>query len=326
MGRFNHSYRLVIGIPSSAERKTNKNSKFTSSVDLDTSLQSSSSKTNAYELTTYQITFRIVKDNNTDPNKSSITIFNLKDDTVAYINNNIKNNLAIFLEVGYEGEQLVQVFKGTIQWISDTKDGATRRTELHCIDGGVNMMEAQTSRSYPKGTKYSTVVNDLVKDLGTPKGAIKISDDKTIPSSIALTGNTSHNLEHITKSIDHTFSIQDGAAYVMPQSERLPANSAYISEETGLIGSPQPFHNDIKPAKKTTKKTKSKKPKKPTDGVRFKCQINGTILPEKTVYLKSKNYDGAFKVISVSHEGDYEGNNWTSNVEAVSVSGIVKKS
>lgn len=323
MGRLNHAYKLTIGIPSSSNSKLDKKtSSYKGAVDLDTSTQSSSSKTNAYELTTYQIMFSIKKDNNKEPNKSSITIVNLNDDTVNYINNNIKNNLAIILAVGYENEELIQVFKGTVQWISDTKDGTDRQTELHCLDGGINLMEARTSRSYPKGTKYSRVVNDLITDLGTTRGSVNITNDKTLPSSIAISGNTGTNLNNITRSIDHNFSIQDGSAYVTPQDGRLPANSAYISSETGLIGSPQPFHNDIKPAKKVTKKTK--KNKKPTDGVRFKCEINGSILPEKTIYLKSKNYDGAFKVVSVVHKGNYEGNDWTSEVEVVSVSAIVR--
>lgn len=101
------------------------------------------------------------------------------------------------------------------------------------------------------------------------------------------------------------------------------ARSAYISPETGLIGSPEPFHNDIKPTNKVTKS--SKKAKKPSDGVKFKCEINGAILPEKTVWLKSRDYDGAFKVISVSHTGDREGKNWTSECESVSVSALIKK-
>ena len=53
--------------------------------------------------------------------------------------------------------------------------------------------------------------------------------------------------------------------------------------------------------------------------------MNGAILPEKTVWLKSHNYDGGFKVVSVVHTGDREGKDWTTEVESVSVSAIIKK-
>lgn len=320
----NRAYKLLIGSATNTIQKRTKNSAFKSTVDLDTKLGTTEkSSSNLYLLQDHQITFSIKKDNNKDPNQAEIVVYNLSDDTVNYINRGIRNNLAVALAVGYEGEDLVMIFKGTIQWVSDTFDSVDRKTTLHCLDGGINIAEARTSRSYPKGTKIKRVVTDLVKDLGTTEGNIHVDNDQTLSSATAMCGNTSHYLEHICKSIDHNVSIQDGSVYVTPRSQMSSARSAYISPETGLIGSPEPFHNDIKPTKKVTKS--SKKAKKPTDGVKFKCQMNGAILPEKTIWLKSRDYDGPFKVVSVSHNGDKEGKEWVTEVECVSVSEIMTK-
>lgn len=320
----NRAYKLLIGSATNTIQKRTKNSAFKSTVDLDTKLGTTEkSSSNLYLLQDHQITFSIKKDNNKDPNQAEIVVYNLSDDTVNYINRGIRNNLAVALAVGYEGEELVMIFKGTIQWVSDTFDSVDRKTTLHCLDGGINIAEARTSRSYPKGTKIKRVVTDLVKDLGTTEGNIHVDNDQTLSSATAMCGNTSHYLEHICKSIDHNVSIQDGSVYVTPRSQMSSARSAYISPETGLIGSPEPFHNDIKPTKKVTKS--SKKAKKPTDGVKFKCQMNGAILPEKTIWLKSRDYDGPFKVVSVSHNGDKEGKEWVTEVECVSVSEIMAK-
>lgn len=320
----NRAYKLLIGSATNTIQKRTKNSAFKSTVDLDTKLGTTEkSSSNLYLLQDHQITFSIKKDNNKDPNQAEIVVYNLSDDTVNYINRGIRNNLAVALAVGYEGEELVMVFKGTIQWVSDTFDSVDRKTTLHCLDGGINIAEARTSRSYPKGTKIKRVVTDLVKDLGTTEGNIHVDNDQTLSSATAMCGNTSHYLEHICKSIDHNVSIQDGSVYVTPRSQMSSARSAYISPETGLIGSPEPFHNDIKPTKKVTKS--SRKAKKPTDGVKFKCQMNGAILPEKTIWLKSRDYDGPFKVVSVSHNGDKEGKEWVTEVECVSVSEIMTK-
>lgn len=320
----NRAYKLLIGSATNTIQKRTKNSAFKSTVDLDTKLGTTEkSSSNLYLLQDHQITFSIKKDNNKDPNQAEIVVYNLSDDTVNYINRGIRNNLAVALAVGYEGEELVMIFKGTIQWVSDTFDSVDRKTTLHCLDGGINIAEARTSRSYPKGTKIKRVVTDLVKDLGTTEGNIHVDNDQTLSSATAMCGNTSHYLEHICKSIDHNVSIQDGSVYVTPRSQMSSARSAYISPETGLIGSPEPFHNDIKPTKKVTKS--SKKAKKPTDGVKFKCQMNGAILPEKTIWLKSRDYDCPFKVVSVSHNGDKEGKEWVTEVECVSVSEIMTK-
>lgn len=320
----NRAYKLLIGAATNVEKKKTKNSSFSSTVDLDTKMSSTTkSSSTLHLLTEYQISFNIKKDNNKDPNQGEITIYNLSDDTVNYINRSIRNNLAVALSVGYEGQELTMIFKGTVQWVSDSFNNTERRTVLHCLDGGINIAEARTSRSYPKGTKVKKVVGDLVKDLGTTEGNIHIDTEQTLSSSTVMCGNTSHYLENICRGIDHNVSIQDGSVYVTPRSQMSSARCAYISPETGLVGSPEPFHNDIKPTKKVTKSTK--KAKKPTDGVKFKCEMNGAILPEKTVWLKSHDYDGAFKVVSVVHSGDKEGKDWTTEVESVSVSAIIKK-
>lgn len=316
-GNFIHAYKLLIGTTTS----TPNTGKFSSTTDLDTKLTSTSSSGGMKEITKNQIRATIKKDNNKDPNKSEITVVNLSDSTVNYINQNIRNNVAVVLQVGYENQTLNTIFSGTIQWISDSFDGVDRNTVLHCVDGGINISLARSSKSFPKGTRVSTVIQSLVSDMGTPVGNVTVDTDATISSASVMCGSTSHYLENICKSNDHNFSIQDGSIYITPRSKMFSQRTSYISPDTGLIGSPQPFHNDIKPTKRVTKS--SKKAKKPTDGVRFKCEIDSSLVPEKTVWLKSKDYDGGFKVVTVTHTLDYEGNQWLTEVEAVSVSAYI---
>jgi len=84
---FNHSYKLLIGQATDTSKKTNANGTFTSKIDLDTKLASTKKSSGTMKLLTeHQITFSIKKDNNKDPNKGSIVIYNLSDDTVNYIN------------------------------------------------------------------------------------------------------------------------------------------------------------------------------------------------------------------------------------------------
>lgn len=319
-GNFIRQYKLLIG----STTKTSNTGKFSSSVDLDTKLGTTDNSENMRVITDAQIKATIKKDNNKEPNKSQISIYNLSDDTVSYINKNIRNNVAVALAVGYrDADSLDVIFKGTVQWVSDTFTGVDRVTVLHCVDGGINLSLARSSRSYAKGTKVKQVVNDLATDLGAPIGNVVVDDGEALSSATAMCGSTSYYLDHICKGIDHTFSIQDGSVFVTPRSKMFSARSSYISKDSGLIGSPQPFHNDIKPTQSVTKT--SKKAKKPTDGVKFKCEIDGSILPEKTVWLKSKVYDSGFKVVSVTHTIDYEGNSWTTDVEAVAVSAYIKQ-
>lgn len=313
--RWLYAYRLRFGTPFNLTKILDGNSSFSSAVDIDKSVQTSKDKKNAYELTTHQISFTITKDNGKEPNKASIVIYNLDDDMVNYIANNIDNTLAIVLEAGYTGE-IKTILKGTVAKISDKWDRGTRQTTLKCTDGGANSGEAMTSRSYPAGTKVKQVFKDLSTDLGTTTGRIEIDTSlDTFNSPLAIMGNTSSQLSKLAESINHNFSVQDGATYVTPKTKRLSQVSAYISEETGLKDSPEPLSQGEK---------KSKKNKTPTNGIGFSCQLDGSILPEGTVYLKFKTYDGAYKVTKVTHTGSYEGSEWTTKVEAVKVDGVIK--
>lgn len=314
--RFGHVYSLRFGTPVNLSKMTNESSSFTSPIDLDKNLQNSKDKKNAYELTTHQISFTITKDSGKEPNKGEITIFNLSDDLVNYINNNIDHTLAIILEAGYKDE-VKTIFKGTVAKISDKWERGTRETKLRCTDGGVNMGESMTSRSYPAGTPVKNVITDLSKDLGTTLGVIEISSDlSTFNSPVGFVGNTASQLQKITESINHNFSIQDGAIYITPRDKKLPQQSAYLSDETGLKSSPEPLSQGSK---------KSKKNKTPSDGLGFSCQLDGSILPETTVYVKSKSYEGALKVTKVVHTGSFEESDWTTKIQAVKIDATISK-
>ena len=318
-GNFIRQYKLLIGTTT----KTSNSGSFNSTVDLDSKLGSSKNSQNMRVIDDLQIKATIKKDNNKEPNKSQISVYNLSDDTVGYINKNIRNNVAVALAVGYrDAGTLDVIFKGTVQWVSDTFNGVDRVTTLHCVDGGINLSLARSSRSYPKGTKVKDIINGLVTDLGATTGNVTVDSSQTISSACAMSGSTSFYLNHICNGIDHNFSIQDGSVFITPRSKMFSNRSAYISADSGLIGSPQPFHNDIKPTQSVTKS--STKAKKPTDGVKFKCEVNGSILPEKTVWLKSKDYNSGFKVVSVTHNIDYEGNVFTTDVESVAVSAYIQ--
>lgn len=314
--RFLHQYRLRFGTGVPLSQNLSTNSSFTVPVDLDKNIQDSKGRTNAYELTTHQISFTIKKDNNKEPNSAEITIFNLDDNLVNYIKTNVENYLVIILEAGWVGE-VKTVFKGTVAKIIDKWERETRQTTLKCADGAVNVKEALTSRTYPAGTSYNQIFNDLAKDLGTPVGRIEI--DSSVPTTttpVSFVGGTSNQLGNLASGINHSYSIQDGSIYVLPNNKRFTQQSAYLSDETGLKQGPEPLSQGEK---------KSKKNKTPANGVSLECQLDGAIIPDSTIYVKARGYDGAFRVTKVTHKGSYEESEWTTRVEAVPIDATISK-
>lgn len=313
--RFLHKYRLRFGTPVNLQKNLSINSAFTLPVDLDENIQTSQGRGNAFELTTHQISFTIKKDNNKEPNSADISIYNLDDNLVNYIANNIENYLVIILEAGWEPNEIKTVFKGTVSKIIDKWKGETRNTTLKCSDGAMNVKEAVTSRTYPQSVSYKKVFTDLAADLGTPIGRIEVLPDvPNFTGSPAFLGGTSNQISNLADSINHSYSIQDGSIYILPKNKRLPQQSAYLSEETGLKEGPDPLSQSEK---------KSKKNKTPANGISLECQLDGAIIPESTIYVKARNYDGAFRVTKVTHKGSYEESEWTTSVEAIPIDATI---
>lgn len=312
---WNHAYRLTFGTSIPLNKLTNENGSFTKPIDIGANVSKVKNKANAYELTEHQLSFSISKDNNKEPNRAEITIVNASDNLVNYLTNNVKNSIAVVFDAGFEDQELKRLFSGTVHKVSDKKQGEDRNTRVTLKDGAVNVQESITSRSYPKGTKYATIMQDLSQDLGTPVGKISIQDNTTTSSPMFFVGSTAKNMNNIAASINHNFSIQDGAVYVTSNTHRFKNSVLAVTSNTGLIGSPEPLSMSEK---------KSKKNKNPGEGIKFTMALEGSILPETTIYVKSDVYDGYFKVTKVTHSGSYEEDQWTTDVEAVYVDKVAK--
>lgn len=268
------------------------------------------------------IEFEVKKDNSKDPNKGYVTIYNLSDETVSYLDANQRESIAIVLEAGFDGENQT-IFSGTVEFVQDKWDGNTRQTKMILGDATTNIMTAKTARSYKKGTSMDVVLNDLISDLKLPVGKVVRFGNQTLQQSMAFTGNAANNLERLAKNTGSTFSVQDGAVYWTTQGKRFRNAVFEISSESGMHDSPTPQNPE--PAKRRLeKKAKSKrkaKDKGPTRsqlkedaGLVVTTELNGAIIPESTVYVKSVKYTGFYKVVYLTHKGQLEGGDWVTEL------------
>lgn len=269
------------------------------------------------------IEFEVKKDNSKEPNKGYVTVFNLSDDTVSYLDANQRESIAIILEAGFDGDNKL-LFSGTVEFVQDSWDGHTRKTKMILGDATNNLMTAKTSRSYRKGTSLDVILNDLISDLKLPKGKIIPFGAETTTQAMAFSGNAATNLNKLAANTGSTFSVQDGAVYWTKQGKRLKQAVFEISAETGMHDSPTPQNPE--PAKRRLEKQKNKKKSstkphvktageiKEDAGLVVTTELNGAILPETTIYLKSLKYTGFYKVVYLTHKGELEGSNWVTEL------------
>lgn len=315
------TYTLVIGRPVYLGEKP-----------VNIEKHANTNKGDAYVIKDLHMEFSIKKDNSKEPNKGYVTVYNLSDEVVNYLDANQRESLAVMLHAGYNGDEKL-IFTGTVEFVEDTFPEHTRQTKFILGDGTLNLTTAKTSRSYRKGTPVNNVLNDLISDLKLPKGRIVDFGGQTLQHAMAFTGNASQNLDNLAKNTGSTFSVQDGAVYWTREGSRFDNVMFEISEDSGMVGTPTP--KQPASAKRAIKKSKDeaagKKVKTPAKakehniaedvGLSVTTLLNGAILPESTIYLNSRYHKGFYKVAELTHKGSYESGDWTTEMGLVETRG-----
>ncbi len=264
----------------------------------------------AYQIDEHNISFSISKSGeSTSPNNATITINNLSENLANYLYQNQNKSLTLILKAGYEDTVVKEIFRGTISGVTDTRRGNDRITRLSVSDGGFNMKETTTSRVYARGTRIDTIITDLMTDLGLSKdaGAIATFGSSVVTeSTYSVYGTPTSELKRLGDRYKTAFSVQDQLINFVPVDARVAEQVAYVSEDTGLINSPQAIN--------TSGASQQGDSVNNNPSIQFETLLNGDLLPNKTVYLKSNNYDLALKITKVTHTGEYEGTNWKTTV------------
>ena len=309
-------YRLRIGYPE--KRYT---------TEIDTGIMESS----ANEITDLHIDFTVTKsDNSSDTlNTAKISIYNLNDQSKRLIE---KPDSVVILEAGWENDSFGLIFQGDIVTYNHVKNGADWVTTVECADGYVGVREAIVSKNYPPDTSVQSILTDLIKGeagdevyysavgvqftrpplgLGLAIGEMKgLGIFDTYENGLSVSKPTKQAIDDICYAHRLKWSIQDGKAYVsgIRGDESPKYTMPLISEETGLIQSPEIIYEAI---------AKRKNDKTPVKGYKFKCTMNHEVLPEIFVKIVSEQVDAIAKVKKVRHSGSFEGGSWDTEVEAI---------
>lgn len=238
------------------------------------------------EFTQEYITFDVKRVKGSKPNEAKITIANLSDYTIAFLE---QPDQVVQLLAGEGAVQ--QLFAGSIltsRGCTTTDETPERVTTILAKDGHRVWRDTTYSASYPPGTNVTLVVNDLVARSGLPLGHMDPIPALQFPSGWAFLGKWRDALAEVLLPLGYYYTIQDQALYVLNGSTVAPGNVPLISPTTGLIGSP-----------KRTKK-----------GVDVTCVLNPAVRPAWGLQLKSRGFKGLYRTVNVRHVGDSGGIKW----------------
>lgn len=264
------------------------------------------------EIRGLRMIFSISKSTDKTPNKCSLQIYNLSEDTRNLIPDEEEKNGIAFLSAGYDnGDAEVLIFGGNITRVSHQLIPPDIITDIEMEDGTKEMRETKFNRSYAEGVKGSDILNDILQAFPSGKKSRTVQFVDTIFSKGWVhSGLARDALTKVSETLGLEWSFQNGNEIKLVGKDRTDNSTVVVvSPDTGLIGSPERINQTVRKSQKKTKKTKP--------GWSIRSLLQPLIEPGGRVSLQSRQIPNAtvFRVDRVNHSGDTHGQEWTTVTE-----------
>ena len=255
-----------------------------------------------------EIRFENPFDDDSKPNETEIQLYNLSKDSIA----KIKRGVHCTLQAGYRGEVGV-LASGIVSRALTKREGVDKITSVFVLEGDdfsrikVTKKTADPAEKYTSGkkkgqdkeqklqiafkkeTKGSVIINKLVKVLGIKLAAKpKLVRDKVYKKGYTVTGLILNNLEEVVRDCGSIIYYRRGRLVIRPLQEGFDERFT-LSEETGLIASPEPFDDDK------------------SEGYKVKMLLQHRITVASIVKVKSSTANGTFRVVRGKHVATSDG-------------------
>jgi hypothetical protein len=240
-----------------------------------------------------RITFSIEKNNESTPNKSEISVYNLAPDTRSIIS---AKNTRARLYVGYYGltknalinaginlnSNVALIFAGNIHKVTEEIKVPDLITKIELADGENVYRNSRLEKGYPPNINLRSIFADLNKAMGIGKGSQDEIPNVKYANGVTLSGLTRDHLDTLCKANGLEWSIQDEQLQIITKGNGTSDSIVVLDSNTGLIASPN----------------------KTDTGVEFTSLMQPSIRPGRRVQVDSRILKGTFIVRNVTHSGD----------------------
>lgn len=259
-----------------------------------------------------RIVFKVEKSLEKNPNSSSITVYNLSEETRRIIE---QEGAVAQLKAGYGTAEVPVIFQGDLARVTTKKQGPDLITDLEAQDGGEAYQTAEVDLSFAKGVESGQILTSVLDSMGLSKGSVV--DFKTslkYLSGFMFSGGAKDALDVVLAKQNLTWSIQDNQLQILPRGKSTTEEVVILNPKTGLIGSP--FTTKVLNSDLLKKKDK----KEAENGIQFTSLLNPLLKPGRVVSLEAKLVQGLYRVEKVTHNGDTHGTNFFTECEAKAIS------
>ena len=219
-----------------------------------------------------RINFKVVKTKDEALNTAKIEVYNLSKETRESFS---ALNSKVLLKVGYNNEDVSDVFRGDIVRVYTIKKPPEVITVIDALDGRKETV-TKISVGYPPGTTSKSILQDLSELVGF-EGSDISSENKTYKNGFSFSGLTKDILTKVAKFMGADWSVQNGHLKCVSQGQSDKKRINVLSAETGLLDSPVKI-GSIDPTKNS----------KAVDGWKIRCLLLPSLEPGNRVVIKSE--------------------------------------
>lgn len=232
---------------------------------------------------TLDVEFTVPFDDDMEPNEAEIGIYNLSENT----RKQLKKGDSITINAGYKGDTGV-IFSGFITKVTTEYDGPDKLTTIKAADDIKD--HKIESMSFAAKTKASYILKKLIDKTGIPVAVFNPRRDHTYKDSQTVDGDLMEKIKQYAEVCGISVYVSKGKIYARHIKEGDETNFN-VSVETGLIGSPSSYTEEVTAADYTDT----------VNGYNAEMLLQHRMSAGAVVKLKSKHANGTFRVCSGVH-------------------------
>ena len=244
------------------------------------------------------IDFEIPFSDKNEPDVSTISIYNLSEDSI----NSIEKQGNVSVSAGYRDmHNVAEVLSGQIESIKTEWKNLDKVTTITISDGAKAWRKTELNKTYQNNTKASAIMKDLCSTLGYPVSELNPKKDITYPLGKTIKGSASKSLIQLAKDTESKMFINKGRIVIRP--EEVGYNSGILlNAETGLLDTPTLNENNTGDQVDSAEGGKEEPPQKSWT---VKCLLNPQIETDMIINIESRSINGAFRIKSGKHSKDF---------------------
>ena len=247
----------------------------------------------------YDIDFEVPFDDDPEINESVITLYNLSQNTLGQI----KKDMPITIEAGYEKDSSGQILSGLITGIRSYWDDLDYITEIRANDCQSTKDQELQDISFPANTSGSQILRDLVNRIGIPVVIFEVKRDHVFENPVKVSGSLMDGIRKYAQVCGVSAWINKSNLYVCPLST--PVTDWYfdLKSDTGLL-SVEEWQEEETLEQSEAERTAGEPAKTETiNGVTVKMLLQHRLYTGCTIQVTS-NVNGRFKVREGGHNAD----------------------